>query len=42
MGWQPARQRLTRASNPCSKARVRRRPTKAPPREKAHGAHQVV
>ena len=42
MGWQPARLRLTRAFTRCRKARVRRRPTKAPPRANTHEAHQVV
>ena len=42
MGWQPARKRLARAFSPWIKARVRRRPTTAPPRANTHGAHQVV
>ena len=41
-GWQPARERLTRAFRLFRRTRVRRRPTKAPPRANTHGAHQVV
>ena len=41
-GWQPARLRCTSALRVLRRRRVSRKPAKAPPRPKAHGAHEVV